>query len=874
MADLKFDDGRGRKLQLKLAEDTSGRPMFAVSIPNTYQQSVQVGEATYAAKIPGVSQVFVQDNLSGGVGRRSQVPSQDKENFTQYHYADGVDASIPEQIGPGPATATITKLTNGGPLTGSFELGGNLYLVCSREIAAYDASAGTISEAEDLGAGVVGYGGATIVRTGTEASATSTTGTGATDVIDGPRTIIAQKVTPTATKELGRVDLKLHRTDVTAVQNIVIGATGGTFTLTYGSSTTSALAYNVSVADMQTALRALTGLGSVTVAGIATTMYQVTMTGVIGAALSLVGNPASLTGSTQTVTVTTVRTGQTIIGNVELAIQMDYNGRPSTEDVATSILDAAGLATTAGVVSFRFDDADTFLEEKGVPYWLILRCVNANKDATVSWTKDTSGTQNGLISTDLGNSWTATYDHYAVNYTKTITSTAYVGKAAGAKFLYTSDGATFTADAAHEGKHLVVWGPMLVRDCRATSAGAISWSYDSINWSEPLPVGDPTEQITALLPLTSCLLVVKEGSVWAADPSDDDPSPRPVYMAGGRSTTNGVGSCVWRGNTVAFIPFDGKLMSISGDPTNGFDVKQSIGPDSRAEWDAPFGAGRVVAVAGDRYCLYAAMSTSGSYKLFKSYNPTAGEWHGAIADLGTASAFTYMKVFDRGGDYSPLLFYSTDSDNIGKIILPRTRVPWADTSYQVSTSTGKLYHPWANGNAQINLKAWLTVSQTFAQEAAGGYVEEMWDTMDGNGWRALEDGRLYQTGEVPMPLGLVSKLLKRQTRITAGSATAYPLLVASGLTYAVRPPEKLRQFAFTLDAEDGQSGKALGDMLGVTGRQVSAAMFLAATGSGTRMMEDPDGQQWRVLINNATDTMIERKDGSKKAAVEVVGVSQ
>ncbi len=860
---------RGRWYDLKLAEDQNGRPMFATSIPRTSQASVQVGEATYAARIPEVQGVFVQPDLSGGVGRRNQVPSQQQDAFERYHYADGADAS--NGIGPGPETVTIEKLTDAGPLSGAFELDGDLYLICGRKIALYDASDGTISEAEDLGAGAVGYGGATFIREGAEASDQSSTGTGATDTITGPQTLLAQKITPTASKDLGRVDLQLVRTDVVAVQTVTITGvpTGGTFTLTYAGATTGDLAYNISAADMQTALRALAGLSAVTVT-LGSWAYVITFTGVVGLAVPLVAASSLAGGTLPAISVAQTRIGSAVTGNVELAVQADYNGRPSGADLAVATVDARGLPATAGTVSFRFDDDDRFFQEAGVPYWLVLRAIGATASATVGWTRTTSGAESGATSGDMGNSWMAGYAHHHTTYSKEIPATAFVGRAQGSKLLYTSDGATYAADSVYEAKHLLVMANLLVRDCRSSSAGAISWSYDGLNWSEPLVVGDPTIQITALLRLGGCVVVVKEDSVWAVDVTAESPDPELIY-GGGRSTTNGPGSCTWHG--AVYIPFDGKLMSITGDLTNGFDVKQSIGPDSADEWDAPFGAGRVVAVAGDRYCLYAAMSTAGSYKLFKSYDPLKAAWHGSIADLGSPSGFTYMKVFDRGGDYSPLLFYSTDSDDVGQIILPRTRVPWADPLYQVSTATGSLYHPRANGNAHIDVKAWLTVSETLAREAAGGYVDEMYDTMDGNGWRALEGARFYQTGDAPMPLGLVSKQLERRTRITAGSATVYPLLAASGLTYAVRRPERLRQVTFTLDAEDELSGRALGDMLGVTGRQVSATAFLAATGLGTQLFTDPDGNEWRLLVINATDTMIERRDGSKRSAVEVSAVT-
>jgi hypothetical protein len=42
-------------------------------------------------------------------------------------------------------------------------------------------------------------------------------------------------------------------------------ATAGTFTITYGSETTAAIAYNASAADIKSALEALTGITTVTV---------------------------------------------------------------------------------------------------------------------------------------------------------------------------------------------------------------------------------------------------------------------------------------------------------------------------------------------------------------------------------------------------------------------------------------------------------------------------------------------------------------------------------------------------------------------------------------------------------------------------------
>lgn len=70
------------------------------------------------------------------------------------------------------------------------------------------------------------------------------------------------------------------------VQTITLtGATDGTFRLTFGANTTAPLAYNISAADLQTALEGLTsiGAGNVGVAGDAGGPYTVTFQGALAA---------------------------------------------------------------------------------------------------------------------------------------------------------------------------------------------------------------------------------------------------------------------------------------------------------------------------------------------------------------------------------------------------------------------------------------------------------------------------------------------------------------------------------------------------------------------------------------------------------------
>lgn len=94
--------------------------------------------------------------------------------------------------------------------------------------------------------------------------------------------------------------------------------TGGTFTLSYGGQTTAGIAYNATASAVQTALRALSTIGSggVSVTGGPGpgTAYVVTFTGILGGSniTQMTASAASLTGGTSpAVTVTTTTPGVT-----------------------------------------------------------------------------------------------------------------------------------------------------------------------------------------------------------------------------------------------------------------------------------------------------------------------------------------------------------------------------------------------------------------------------------------------------------------------------------------------------------------------------------------------------------------------------------
>lgn len=98
---------------------------------------------------------------------------------------------------------------------------------------------------------------------------------------------------------------------VDEVQTITVDATGGTFTVSFGGQTTAALAFDVSAADLQTALQGLSSIGSgnATVSG--TAPYTVTFAGTLAGTnvAQLTTNAASLTGNTHSATVATSTPG-------------------------------------------------------------------------------------------------------------------------------------------------------------------------------------------------------------------------------------------------------------------------------------------------------------------------------------------------------------------------------------------------------------------------------------------------------------------------------------------------------------------------------------------------------------------------------------
>lgn len=156
------------------------------------------------------------------------------------------------------------------------------------------------------------------------------------------------------------------------IQLITVSATGGTFTVTIGGQTTSALAYNISLATMESTLEALSsvGAGNIRVFGTAGSLYYLEYINALGFAngLTATTNAGSLTGGGGTAAVTTPAAGaasptsitvDALLGDIPNGAVLDFGYGPAVTLTAAAVTGATTLSVTG--VSINIADNATAL---------------------------------------------------------------------------------------------------------------------------------------------------------------------------------------------------------------------------------------------------------------------------------------------------------------------------------------------------------------------------------------------------------------------------------------------------------------------------------------------------------------------------------
>lgn len=770
--EVSIEDASGNFRPLSLALTQSGGPAYQAKLVRAMQPPVVIGEASYGQMIADRGGVYAQQDVSLGVGSKTQKQT-DHADSKRVYFCEWMDTSVAGQIQKGPGVTTLTAPANSGPMSGYFELAGSPYLVLGRRIASWASD--SLTAQNDFSAGTDGTGAATFFQLGTESNIESSTGTGSgSSTIDDANDVVAQsiRIDDTGLRILTRVDIEVTKT----------------------------------------------------------------------------GSPT---------------------GNLRCRVMTDVDGRPNTDNV----LGTANIpcATTSGnqTLTFRFDNDLIPIVYQQI-FWVAVDVVGASAGNSYALTLSTANTYTpGLssVSADAGNTWTnnaSGFDLRVNIYAKSVTTTAFVGSvSSNHTFVTTTSGSSYTSDSWLTASQFTVINDVLVRDAGAgdgNPGAAVCFSIDGTNWSEPIPVGNSSVQITSLVPLgSSTLIVCKQDGIWAVDFSDlADVAVTNVYTTG-KVSTNGKGAAAWR--DAAYVPMDGRLMAVQGDFNSDFTLSTSIGPECLPEYDFPHGTGRVTAVRGDRFHLYATLSATGGHRLYKASQPLrkvddrpAPDWNGSIATIGDGTQdLSFLAIFDPGGTGSPQLFATTTSNNVARIQLPRTANPAGDTSYPYDiTTTGDVYYPRAHGNLGVHPKSWVSESTTFQRATPGDYIEVLYDTLDGESWRRMpRNGRLYDTGALPYPKRAASRLLARRLRMTNSLTTTCPLILTSGLGYVVRQiaSQAAWEITFTVVLDESLSGIDLGDLLGITGASMADLLEAASIGDGSRMMKNPWGKVYdRVMF--------------------------
>ncbi len=133
--------------------------------------------------------------------------------------------------------------------------------------------------------------------------------------------------------------------------------TGGTFTISYGGNTTSALAFNAAAGTIQTAVRLLPGLAAATVTGTAPGPFTFTLNVVGGASGPLSVNQSQLTGGTSATSQATIT--ESPVQDTKLrAIGGDYSqcAYGVGMDITIKVSDSASYVDEAGATHSAFQE--------------------------------------------------------------------------------------------------------------------------------------------------------------------------------------------------------------------------------------------------------------------------------------------------------------------------------------------------------------------------------------------------------------------------------------------------------------------------------------------------------------------------------------
>jgi hypothetical protein len=331
-------------------------PPFAIAA--SYQNSQYGSGSIYTPGVPSVFNQLVSPPTSGVAAETWSTDQAEADGFVDYSATD---------------ESLLITLT-GTPTGGTFLL---LFGDDTTTPLAYNATASTVQTAltalASIGGGVGGTNEVQVVTlTGATAGTFTLTYSGQTTGAIAYNASAA--AVQTALQALSNIGAGTSGTYATQELTINGAATGGTFTLSFGGQTTSGIAYNAAASAVQSALQALSSIGSgnATVeAGQAGGPYNITFAGTLVGPRSLItASAAGLTGgagANSEILVTNLATGTagtpnlTVTGSAGGPYTVNFGGTLADTNVAqmTATSSLTGSSPTVVVTTSTGGVANT-----------------------------------------------------------------------------------------------------------------------------------------------------------------------------------------------------------------------------------------------------------------------------------------------------------------------------------------------------------------------------------------------------------------------------------------------------------------------------------------------------------------------------------
>lgn len=713
----------------------SSRPPVFQSQPTSFE---------YGSQNPVVEVPQNYSDLSGGWGLKYQLSRTDR----RYRIAHGLDASVANQLIPGPKRNFQTTAVNSeNEGRAFFEIDGSLYLVASR-YAYVRAEVQTLTESGS--------------------------------------------------------------------------PTGGTFKLTYGSAT-SALAFNVSAADMQAALRLLTGLESVTVTRTGTTtdfVWTVVMRGAGEDPALMTLSDNSLTGgSSPTVT---PATSVTIDAGTGFAnVDQDFGSgkvardalvvRHETSDTSYALI---ALGDASGDYIYRFDGT-TYTQHTS------LQAICFATTASELWRAfDTNQVGKCDLQADWWNDLNWTGQNAFVIGDKTSAITGMAVSSIGQLLVFKTDGVYSLDPATGEQIH---YFPFL-KFATDPDNGRWWWSFENDIW---VSYRDGTYKLSPDLTLTPI----------GPDLSNNDDLIAPRVTCGAGHGTLAVYAGVTDVNAD-----DGYLFKWGGWQPDSAGQLQRI-PAWHGTIQARLGNARYTAMY-----ISTVGAASGHSRLYFAYQtvPHTTTVIGWIDLPCTANPLSCLAYKFTAGDYSA---------NARTISLPVMSGGFVVD--QKAFRAGTMIIP--NASATYSARLEYTLSTTDPVFTLSGVTS-------GTVLGTFES----KVGKTNFPSGTTAYVLSFGIKLLSSSATDPTVIYGFAVHYAIRA-DVFQQHDMLFLAGDGMVDRA-GKRYRRTPEQVRSALLTVAVGAGDYTMIFPDGRSRQVAVVDygeswAWDTLTGRIQQAMKITV-------